>query len=66
MPTTIPLVSHRARAELLRGDVAAQTTNDDFIVVAVFSAAGLALTIGFSILFPTAANVAAALIGTVT
>ena len=56
MPTAIPLVSRDADAALLRGERPAIESNHDLVVVAVFSAIGLVLTIGLRLLFALPAN----------
>lgn len=58
MPTTIPLVSRDVNVELVQG-AAARTPSRDFIIIAAFSAIGLLLTIGFALLFPLSAEMAA-------
>lgn len=56
MPTAIPLVYRDADAALLRGERPAIECNHDLVVVASFSAIGLALTIGLTLLFALPAN----------
>ena len=59
MPTTIPLVMREANLEPRRGLSPATARNFDLRVIAVFAAIGLALTIGFTVFFPLAANAVA-------
>jgi hypothetical protein len=55
MPTTIPLLSRDADAELQRGDRAHERNTDRFATV-VFSVIGVGLTIGLAAPFPLVAN----------
>jgi len=61
MPTTIPLGFRAANAELSYGARPTVESNDDLVVVAFFSAIGLALTIALAVLFPNEANAIAIL-----
>lgn len=57
MPTTLPLASRHMDAGLGQG-AAANTSNLDLLVIAVFAATGLLLSLAFASLFPISTGVA--------
>jgi hypothetical protein len=59
LPTTVPLVSQNPNAEPLRGDVLANKTNPDTVLVAAFTALGLLLTNELAVFFSLARKAAA-------
>jgi hypothetical protein len=58
MPTTVPLAFREVETELLLGKSPATTRNADLLAIVAFATIGLALTIGFAVLFPLATNTA--------
>ena len=61
MLRSIPFVSGSVPADLLSSEHSEIESNRDLLAIQLFGAIGLALTIGFALLFPIAANEAALL-----
>lgn len=59
MPTALPLAFRKVAALPEHSDSLRAATNRDLAVIGAFVGIGLALTIGFAVLFPQAANAVA-------